>query len=196
MPKLRSLLVPIALTIGLTGLAACAPSTQPSDVSRSSDTVEQESDIGRGETDDVDEDATDEDADDGAVSERVDCAGSAVTVANSAAGYALHGVCPQVTIEGNDLEVALEEAEVGSIVMRGDRIDIDAGDISSASKSGQSNRVDATSIGSLDIAGSRNEADIDGVLGSVAINGDDNKVHGREIGDVSDSGSRNEIRRD
>ncbi|WP_396668207.1 hypothetical protein [Microbacterium sp. R86528] len=196
MPKLRSPLGAIFLTVAVTSLVACAPSTQSPVAPNSGDgSSQEESYTGRDKTDDLD-DSADTDGDDRAVRERVDCAGAAVTVADSAAEYELRGVCPQITIEGNDLEVELEGAETRAIVMRGDRIDVDAGDVSSVSISGQSNSVDAASLGSLDIAGSRNEVDIDGIVGSVVINGDDNNVDGREIGNVNDSGSRNEMRRD
>ncbi|MDE0546913.1 hypothetical protein [Microbacterium sp. C7(2022)] len=128
--------------------------------------------------------------------EVIECDGRDTTIADSDRDYILRGICPTVSISGNDLDVSVEEAQVGSVIVRGDRNEIEAGDLTALEIEGQSADVEAMSLGSLSIAGDRNDVEIEGILGSVVLNGNDNSIEARELGDVADNGQRNHIRTD
>lgn len=125
-----------------------------------------------------------------------DCAGQPVTIAAEAGAADLTGDCPSVTVNGADRHVDLSGAAVGELILRGDRIEVDAGVLGTLEIGGQDNEVTASTIGGVSIRGDRNEVSATGQIGSVMISGNDNDVDAQLVGSVEVSGGGNEVGQD
>lgn len=125
-----------------------------------------------------------------------ECIDGVLRIGAAEAGLTFAGSCESVFIEGTDLDVDLERADVASIVIRGDRIDLDAGRIASLDIQGQDNEADLEALDVLSVTGDRNDVDVDGPIGSVTIDGNDNEVDTQSVGTISDVGDRNRVTTD
>lgn len=125
--------------------------------------------------------------------EATDCHGEPLTINGSDQRRTVTGTCPALEIDGNGVTVTLVDATVEGVVIRGDRVVVDGGELGSVSIGGQDNRVDAVALGSLEIRGDRNLIDVEGRLGAVAIGGNDNGVTGSTVGEVTVDGDRNQV---
>jgi len=103
------------------------------------------------------------------------------------------GDCEVLVVEGVDL--TLEVGSIGTLEVRGDRIDIRALAVGAVSIEGQDNKLDVEGdIGSVTVRGDRNDVDSDGAIGSASVHGNDNEVFAdRGIGRVDDRGDRNDF---
>lgn len=105
--------------------------------------------------------------------------------------YTVVGACDSVTVEGQDIEV--DAANIGDLIIRGDRNSVDADNVTTAAISGTENEIEASSIETVDISGERNDIDARGTIGLLTISGNDNDVDAGAITDQSIAGDRNEI---
>jgi hypothetical protein len=111
--------------------------------------------------------------------------------------YALTGDCPDVSVEGSDIDVNLDGVELGSLTVLGDRNEVDdAASPTEVTVRGHDNEIDATDIGDLLLAGDRNEVDASSQIMIVSIEGDDNQVDTDYLGHSSDGGSGDDVRSD
>lgn len=123
----------------------------------------------------------------------LDCASQPVTLQASASQPDLVGDCPSVTVDGADVVLRMTGADVGALVLRGDRITIDAGALGSLEIGGQDNEVTAETVGSLAVRGDRNVVTAEGDMGSIFVSGNDNVVAAGQVGAVEVSGQGNDI---
>lgn len=121
------------------------------------------------------------------------CVDGAVAIRGSDADVSFSGECDRVQIEGDGLDVDLEDARIGAVVVRGDRIEVELGSVGSLDVTGQSADIDAETIGALTVAGDRNTVEAD-EIGSVTVSGNDNRVEATRLGASEQSGDRNDIR--
>ncbi len=132
----------------------------------------------------------------GGAGEDLDCAGGDVAISSGDGEYRVTGVCPRVHVDGSDLDVDLEAAEVGVLVVRGDGNEIEAADVAELQVAGQENDIEATSIDVVSIRGDSNTVDSAGTIGRVSVQGNDNDVEGQAVGEVVDRGQGNRISAD
>jgi hypothetical protein len=123
----------------------------------------------------------------------LDCAGEPVQVQTGTGPQILQGDCPAVTIDGNDARVHLVDADVGSLVVRGDRLDIAVGNVGTLEIGGQDSQLVAVVIGAVVIRGDRNMVDVSDDVESATVNGNDNVVTARSIASIAVSGGGNQV---
>jgi Protein of unknown function (DUF3060) len=123
----------------------------------------------------------------------LDCASQPVTLQAGASQPDLVGDCPSVTLDGADLVVRMRGADVGALVLRGDRITIDADALGSLEIGGQDNEVTAETVGALSVRGDRNVVTANDEIGAILVSGNDNVVRAEQLGAVEVSGQGNEI---
>lgn len=141
----------------------------------------------------VDRDTTDSSDPDVATpptSEAIDCNGNEMLINEPGTEVELRGDCPSVRIEGADIEV--DGDTIGTLTLRGDRIDVEFDDVDDISIEGHDNSVEVNRGGDVTIRGDRNEVDADS-LGVVSISGFDNEIDADDIVSVEDNGERNTI---
>ncbi|MDD7929777.1 DUF3060 domain-containing protein [Microbacterium thalli] len=123
------------------------------------------------------------------------CIAGVVALRGSDIDLSFTGECDRVEIEGAGLDVDLSDARVTTVVVRGDRVEVDLADVNTLEITGQAADIDADVIGSLSVAGDRNAIDGD-EISAVSVAGNDNRVHADRLGSVEQAGDRNDIRPD
>jgi len=88
--------------------------------------------------------------------------------------YTVIGPCEDLTVEGTDLVIRVEEVE--NLVIRGDRNLVEGREIESVEISGQDNTVKAEVIDDVEIAGDRNAVESDEPIDDADVSGNDNDV--------------------
>ena len=106
--------------------------------------------------------------------------------------YVLAGRCPDLTVEGTDIQITGEE--IVDLEVQGDRIAVTAVEVGELLVDGNSNIVVIDSLDDAQVTGDRNSISTIGILPRAIINGHDNKIaaDGGVI-DVFDNGERTEI---
>ncbi len=122
-----------------------------------------------------------------------DCAGQPVLLTQGRSEFRLTGDCPDVRVEGTDIDVFAQD--VGTLLVVGNENEVRANAVSSATLQGRDNDLSARSVGALVILGNSNEAIVLGPIDSVVIDGSRNEVVGRPIGSVVSNGRFNDIGR-
>lgn len=121
------------------------------------------------------------------------CVDGVAQVSGSTQSLAFAGDCDRLEITGNDLTVDLTDATARTVVVRGDRNDVEAGQMGALDIEGNDNEWDGGSLGALALRGDRNDIEVDADLGAVAVAGNDNAIAAGILGAVDDSGQRNLI---
>ncbi len=122
-----------------------------------------------------------------------ECIDDVMRLTDSNATYDLTVVCGTLEIEGSDLVIDLERAQIGGVVIHGDRVEVDAVTLGSVVIDGDSNDVDTDALDAVVIDGDANQVDVEGDLRSAVVKGTGNRVEARSISAVVNSGSGNQI---
>jgi hypothetical protein len=121
-----------------------------------------------------------------------DCTHADIRLTEANATYTLTGECGIVTIEGADITV--DAGNLEGLVVRGDRITVEAAAVGSIKVSGTENTITVDDAGAISINGDRNRIRAFTVY-TVDVSGNDNVVAATSTGDVTQSGARNTIGR-
>ena len=119
------------------------------------------------------------------------CTDGVLQLSGSAQALRFDGECARVEISGADLDVDLDDARITSVIVRGDRNEVDLDAPDDVTVEGQGNDIDAETVGAATIRGDRNRLDVDDALGSLTISGNDNAVEADTIGAADVQGDRN-----
>ncbi len=121
------------------------------------------------------------------------CVDGVVAVRGASMDLEFSGECARAEIEGEDLDIDLDDARIDTVVVRGDRIEVDLATVGSLEVTGQSADVEADAIGSLRVSGDRNSVSSEGEIGAVDVRGNDNRVRAASFGPVQQAGDRNDV---
>ena len=107
----------------------------------------------------------------------------------------VEGSCATQSVSGSALTVDATAARIGSLVIAGDRVRVDAAEIGTISVQGNDGAISsAGSIGSVDLSGDRTRVTAVGAISSVAVRGQNNTVTaGGGVGDRLGEGRANQI---
>lgn len=121
--------------------------------------------------------------------------GESKSISGSEQTVRLTGSCAQVSIFGSALTVDATTAQIGTLAIAGDRVRVDAAEITTLSVQGNDGVLSsAGSIGSVDLSGDRTQITVAGTIASVAIRGQNNTVRaGGGIGDRTIEGRDNQV---
>lgn len=123
----------------------------------------------------------------------LDCGGSSVTLAGSAQTFRITGDCPDLRVEGNGVLVVATSARVGTVIVSGDRMELQFGDVGGVTVQGNDITTLAGGLGSGVVRGDRNRIEASRSIAGVVLAGNDNTVTAPTIGSVDDQGQRNTI---
>lgn len=126
----------------------------------------------------------------------VTCAeGESRSISGSEQNVRVEGPCAQLSISGSGMTVDASTARVGSLAVAGDRVSVDAADITTLSVQGNDGLIrSAGAIGSVDLSGDRTRVTAVGSISSVAVRGQENSVTaGGGIGDSMVQGRDNQV---
>lgn len=127
------------------------------------------------------------------VGDEMDCGGAAVSLSGADQDFTLVGECPEVTAGGTELDIDMTRATVGTLLLNGDRNDVDAATVGAIVVGGQDNEIDAAAVAQLTLNGERNEVEADGRIDAVTVSGNDNRVTAGSLGTIADQGQRNTL---
>lgn len=130
------------------------------------------------------------------VGDVVTCAeGDSRSITGSEQTVRVEGSCAQLAVSGSGMMVDATAARIGSLSISGDRVTVDAADVTALSVQGNDGSVtSAASIGSVDLSGDRTRVSAGGAISSVAIRGQDNVVRADGgIGDTTIEGRDNQV---
>lgn len=126
----------------------------------------------------------------------VTCAeGESGSISGSEQTVRVEGACAQLTVSGSALTIDAGAARIGSLVIAGDRVRVDAAEITTLSVQGNDGSISAAgSIGSVDLSGDRTRVIAGGAISSVAVRGQNNTVSaGGGVGERVVEGRDNQV---
>ncbi|MDQ1076751.1 hypothetical protein QE406_002997 [Microbacterium testaceum] len=126
----------------------------------------------------------------------VTCAdGESASISGSEKTVRVEGACAALSVSGSALTVDATAARIGSLMIAGDRVRVDAAEIGAVSVQGNDGAISsAGAIGSVDLSGDRTRVTAGGAISSVAVRGQNNTVTaGGGVGDRVVEGRDNQI---
>lgn len=123
----------------------------------------------------------------------VACLDGLAAISGEGGNYVLGDDCGRVEVSGEGIAVVLSGA-VSSLVVRGERIVVEAGALTDLAVEGQGSAVTSGAVGSVAVRGDRNTVTSGGEIGTVTVSGGGNTVQGTRVGSTQISGDGNMVR--